>query len=437
MFFARFLAPLMIASASLHAAAAVESERQDNVLVEGSYIVTFKPSTAAARSPIMPALPREQLRTRAPAPFGEHTTGQSKDGLAIDLDIRGQVASIFDAINAAHLRIDAAEAERLRKDPRVLRVEQNMWGRTSQTVQVAPGWALDRLDQPLPPLNNQYIYNANGDGQTIYILDSGLDLGNAAVAAEFGGRATVFWDVNGLGGLDCLGHGTQVASAAAGTTRGLAKGATLIIAKITTDCTGNSNTATWTLAFNWLAANAPRGTIANLSSELRYVNGACAPAAVVQGVEDAIRAAHNAGIIVVVSAGNDGCDTANFTPARIPEAFVVGATDFSRFAFQQDARTTFSRFGTNISAFAPGQQVPTITFNGQAANSDGTSFSAPFMSGMFAVGCQVVAPACTTEPVANLYAQLRGIGVLGSVVNPGGGPLPAGTTSRFIPRAVW
>ena len=429
--------PLVIANGPVHAAAANESERLDKPFVEASYIVAFKPSAGIARSPIVPAQSREQLRTRAPIPFGEHTTGQSKGALAIELAIRGQVVSIFDTINAAHLKIDAAEAERLRKDPRVLRVEQNMWGTTSQTVQVAPGWALDRLDQPLPPLNNQYVFNANGAGQTIYILDSGLDLGNAAVAAEFGNRATVFWDVNGLGGLDCLGHGTQVASAAAGATRGLAKGATLIIAKIPTGCTINSDTATWALAFNWLAANAPRGTTANLSSGLQYTNGACAPAAIVQAVEDAIRAAHNAGIIVVVSAGNDGCDTATFTPVRIPEAFVVGATDFSRFAFQQDARTTFSRFGANISTFAPGQQVPTITFNGQAANSNGTSFAAPFMSGMFAMGCQVVAPLCTTQPVANLYAQLRGIGVLGSVVNPGGGPLPPGTTSRFIPRAVW
>lgn len=436
MFFKRWTVFFVLAVASAQTAIAVDADRSD-IFVKDSYIVTFKPSKGNFRSPVVPALSREELLGRAPVPFGETSTGQSREALATELGLRGEVASIFDAINAAHVRVDAVEADRLRKDPRVLRVEQNMRGTTTQTIQVNPGWALDRLDQPLPPLNNQHVFNANGTGQTIYILDSGLDLANAAVRNEFGNRATVLWDVNGQAGADCLGHGTQVASAAAGTTRGIAKGATLIIAKITTGCTGGSDTATWALAFNWLAVNAPRGTIANLSSGLQYNNGACAPPAVIQAVEDAIRAAHNAGIIVVVSAGNDGCDTANFTPTRIPEAFVVGATDQTRFAFQQDARTTFSRFGTNISTFAPGQQVATITFNGQAFNSSGTSFSAPYMAGMFAVGCQVVAPMCTTEPVANLYGALRGIGVVGSVVNPGGAPLPVGTPSRFISRAVW
>jgi subtilisin family serine protease len=407
--------------------------------VDGSYIVSFKPSTASAKSPVMPALPREQLRTRAPAPFGEHSTGQSKQGLAMDLGLRGRVESIFDAINAAHVTIDAAEAERLRKDPRVLRVEQDMWATAAQAVQVAPGWALDRLDQPLPPLNNQYVFNANGTGRTIYILDSGLDLGNAAVAAEFGGRATVFWDVNGAGGLDCNGHGTQVASAAAGATRGVARGANLIIAKIMIGCTLDSTTATSVLAFNWLAvnANAPPGTIVNWSSGFRNPNNACSPAIFSQALEDSMRAAHNAGIIIVVAAGNDGCDTANFSPTRIPEVFVVGATNNSLFAFMQDARAPFSRFGANISTFAPGQQVPTINFNGLPFLSDGTSFAAPYISGVFAVGCQVLSPPCATQPVANLFTTLRSLGVMNSVVNPGGGALPPGTPSRFIPRAVW
>lgn len=432
---------VVVAAWSFQVSAAKEPLAPTDLFVEGSYIVTFKPSTPAARSPVMPSLPREQLRTRAPAPFGEHTTGQSKEGLALDLGIRGQVVSIFDAINAAHLKVDADEANRLRKDPRVLRVERDMRTTAAQTVQLNPGWALDRLDQPLPPLNNQYVYNASGAGQTIYILDTGLTLANPAVAAEFGGRATVFWDVNNAGGLDCHGHGTQVASVAAGASRGLAKGATLIIAKITDACTRNSTVATAVLAFNWLAANAPRGTIANYSYGFQNANGACSPGIVSVDMENAIRAAHNAGIIVVVSAGNDGCDTNNFSPTRIPEAFVVGATDNTRFAFTQDARPTWSRFGANISVFSPGAQVAAINFDGSPVLTSGTSFSAPYMAGMFAVGCQVVATqatTCTNAPNAGtLYALMRGIGTLGSVVDPGGTALPAGTTSRFISRSPW
>ncbi len=319
---------------------------------------------------------------------------------------------------------------------------------TSQSVLVNPGWALDRLDQPLPPLNNQYLYNAIGTGQTIYILDSGLNLGNATVQAEFGVRASIIYDVDGGNGFDCNGHGTQVASAAGGTTYGLAKGATLIIAKINTGCTRNSAGSTLILAFDWLAANAPKGTIVNLSSGLENPRqqpgniANCVTTIFDPAVEAAIRKAHDAGIIIVNSAGNDGCNTANFTPSRMPEVFVVGATSASRFAFNQDARASFSRIGTNISTFAPGNQVNLLGSNGLATLNSGTSFSAPYIAGLFAVGCEVIArpPStsnCTNLPVQTLFQQLRNIGVTGSVVEPNGTPLPVGTPSRFISRSPW
>ena len=55
----------------------------------------------------------------------------------------------------------------------------------------------------------------------------------------------------------------MVSSAAAGSTYGVAKGATLIMVKITDGCTGDIYIAV--LAFNWLAENAPAGTIVNMS----------------------------------------------------------------------------------------------------------------------------------------------------------------------------
>ncbi len=428
---------LVVAAFGMHAGGQTLTLPEPSRPIDGSYIVTFKPGTAKLPSPVLPSLTKDELRATAPVPFGEHSSGQNKQGLALALGIRGQVVSIFDAINAAHLMIDAVEAERLKRDPRVLRVEQNVTTTAMQTVQSNPGWALDRLDQPLPPLNNQYVFNASGAGQTIYILDTGLTLANTAVNNEFGLRASVFWDVNQLGGTDCHGHGTQVASAAAGATYGLAKGANLIIAKVTVGCTRTSTAATAITAFNWLATNAPRGTIVNYSSGLANPGNACSPANINLAMEDAIRAAFNAGNIIVVYAGNDGCDTANFTPARMPEVFAVGATDVSRLLFNQDARASFSRTGANVSVFAPGQSVNTMFFTGALLVDSGTSFSAPYMAGMFAVGCQVVVPQCATAPSGDMYALLRSIATLGSVVDPGGAALPAGTTSRFISRSPW
>lgn len=307
---------------------------------------------------------------------------------------------MLETINAISVSITAGDAERLRKDPRVLRVKKNMNG-TVQTTQIYPGWGLGRLDQLNIGLNNQYIYNVDGAGQAIYILDTGLDLTNPTVAREFGSRAFVIWDVNGASEQDCIGHGASVVSIAAGNTLGLAKGATVVAAKITIGCTGNSSADTCVLAFNWLATNAPRGTIVNFSSGLSFGNYICGDTKIVQAVEDAIRAAYNAGIIMVVAAGNDGCNTANYTPTRMPETFVVGATDSSGLSVGYDARVSYSRVGSNISVFSPRSKVSAMNLNGDRGLVVGASFAAPYMAGMFAVGCQVVAPFCSSSSSAS------------------------------------
>lgn len=326
----------------------------------------------------------------------------------------------------------ADEAQRLSLDPRVLYVQQDMIA--TAAIQNNPGWALDRLDEVTPLLDNTYNDSpSNGTGRTIYILDSGIALGNATVAAEFGGRASVIWDVNtGGAGNDCLGHGTQVASAAAGNTYGTAKGANVIAAKITTGCTRNSTTATSTTLFNWLAANAPRGSVVNWSYALEDLSGTCSNPRYDIALEDAIRAAHNAGIMVVVAAGNDGCNTNNYSPTRITEAFVVGATTQNRIANGQDEKWSSSRTGWNISTFAPGAAVATLNYTGVQTIVDGTSISAPYIAGLFATACQASGTVCNTATsAAPLYQSMRNSGTFNTVVNTGGGTLTT-AISRFI-----
>ncbi len=214
-------------------------------VVEGSYIVTFKKDAGLVQPP------NEANRGKGNIPFAQHSTGQSKSALTTALGTKGEVTSIFEAINAAHIKMDAKEADRLRQDKRVLRIDQSVLGSLPAT-QTNPGWALDRLDSASPALNGTYNYQYTGAGRTIYLLDSGIALSNPAVAAEFGGRASIIWDINnGVPyGDDCIGHGTQVASAAGGNTFGVAKGVTLIEAKITIGCTGSVDTTSLITALN-------------------------------------------------------------------------------------------------------------------------------------------------------------------------------------------
>lgn len=255
---------------------------------------------------------------------------------------------------------------------------------------------------------------------------------NPSVAAEFGGRASIIWDYNGSNGADCFGYGTMVSSVAAGNTKGVAKGATLIIAKLTIGCTNDSLPSTHVMAFNWLAVNAPAGTIVNWSHAYSRCYNVCGTPIFYPPLEDTIRNAHNAGIIVVVAAGNDNCDTANFSPTRIPEVFVVGATSSILIPAGKDAKASFSRTGWNISTFSPGERISVIDQNGNSVIAIGTSVAAPYVAGIFAVACQAVAPYCDAGgPAAALYTALRNTGRIGTVTNTNGTPL-TGATSRFI-----
>jgi hypothetical protein len=204
------LSIISVFASSLPGYAASDAPGTEALLVDRSYIVTFKASSFSQPGLIQPGLRQQGMEPRFVSPFGEHSTGQSREALAAALGLQGRVLSIFETIHAAHIEMDASEAERLRNNPNVVRVEQNMRGAVTQTVQLYPGWALDRLDQTTTALNGQYVFNANGAGQTVYILDSGLDLANQNVAAQFGNRASVLWDVNGGTGADCIGHGLRL-----------------------------------------------------------------------------------------------------------------------------------------------------------------------------------------------------------------------------------
>lgn len=212
----------IVIAIALHgqAQASMDAPVPSTLLIADSYIVTFKRGSLSVPPLVLPVDP--QNLTKIIPKFGENGTGQSKEALANSLGVKGVVVSIFETINAAGIQMSASEAEKLRKDPRVLRVEQNMTG-SVQTTQLNPGWGLDRIDQSSINLNNQYIYNADGTGQTVYILDTGLDLTNPLVVAEFGSRATVSWDVNNSTGQDCNGHGTRVASLVGATSMGWRK----------------------------------------------------------------------------------------------------------------------------------------------------------------------------------------------------------------------
>ncbi|MFG2979868.1 S8 family peptidase [Streptomyces sp. NPDC048258] len=354
-------------------------------------------TSAASTSPYVVVL--KDSASRAPARALADEAAEAGD----------EVAAVYDtALNGFAVRTTAARAAALAADPRVASVEPDAVFHTTDTQPQAP-WPLDRIDQRELPLDGSYSYPTRAEGVTVYVLDTGIN----AAHQEFGGRARTGYNGVFLGtSRDCNGHGTHVAATVGGRTYGVAKGVSLVAVKVA-DCRGDGRLSAMVGGIEWMVKNAARSpatpAVANLS-----MGGNPSYA-----LDAAITRAVAAGITFTVAAGNDGEDACTASPARVPQAVTVGATD------AVDRRARFSNHGRCVDLSAPGVSV-TSAWKGSAtatARSSGTSMAAPHVAGMAAL---VLADGTAKTPAQVSEALVR------SAVRDRITALPAGTPNLLL-----
>lgn len=277
-----------------------------------------------------------------------------------------------------------------------------------------------------------------GAGVTVAFLDSGLTA-NGTGYGDFGSRSSsTLINANSTGSQDDYGHGTWVAGIIGGDGAmsgqgyvGIAPQAKLYSVKISND-QGVATTQDLIDGLNWTYSNASKLNIrvVNISmqssTQLSYLN---------DPLDAAVEQAWNAGIVVVVSAGNNGGQNCSvcYAPANDPYVITVGAVDDMGTVNQRDdVLTTWSSFGVTQDGFkkpdifAPGARIvgalssynqnrPTLaqTYPGNVVapgyyiKLGGTSAAAPIVAG--AVALMLTAhPEWTPNQVKWLLSQTSG-----------------------------
>ncbi len=279
--------------------------------------------------------------------------------------------------------MSAADANNVRKDPRVAYVEADGVATTLATTQTTAPWGLDRIDQRSLPLSTTFTYSSTGNGVKAYIIDTGIRKAHT----EFGTRVTDGFDAidGALPADDCNGHGTHVAGTVGGIKYGVAKDVSLINVRVL-DCSGSGFWSGVIAGIDFVTASKlpEQPSVANMS-----IGGGASKA-----VDDAVKRSIAVGISYSIAAGNSSQDACRFSPSRVAEAMTVGATDST------DSRPSWSNWGACVDWFAPGVNIASAwsTSNTATNTISGTSMAAPHTAGVAALYLQAN-PSATPQQV--------------------------------------
>lgn len=293
------------------------------------------------------------------------------------------------AMTGAAVALSEQQAALLSSLPGVLAVEPDQVVAANVETQGDATWGLDRIDQAVLPLDEQYSYPGSaGNGVSVYIIDTGLrDTHDEFAGRVIEGRNFAVNDAGllGLGSLplvgpivniggetdpenttDCNGHGTHVASTAAGTIYGVAKHASISAVRVL-DCSGAGTNADVIAGVDWVAENHQAPAVANMS-----LGGGDSAA-----LDNAVRGAIEQGVTFVVAAGNSDADACSGSPNRVEPAITVGSTT------REDQRSSFSNHGECLDLFAPGSDITAAWFqeDDEVNTISGTSMASPHVAG--------------------------------------------------------
>jgi subtilisin family serine protease len=242
---------------------------------------------------------------------------------------------------------------------------------------------------------------ANGAGVTVCVVDTGIDRRHHDLRRNIaGGRNFVTnWDTGTLDAsawADDNGHGTHVSGIIAALDNkigvvGVAPKARIFAVK-TMDSTGTGYYSD--IADGVRACIEQKTQVINMSLTGYYDD---------EDLHDAIKAAHQAGIVIVAAAGNDSTEVGY--PARYPEVVAVSAVE------QDLSFAYYSNYGADVDFTAPGSFVFSTVPGGYSWYS-GTSMATPHVAGVAALMISAGRKDLRADWIKGLTAAQQGNGLI-------------------------
>ena len=242
------------------------------------------------------------------------------------------------------------------------------------------------LDVSVPLINATEVWklqkngvNITGRGQTVCIVDSGIDYNHPDLGGCFGTGCRV------LGGYDFYNfdsnpmddnsHGTHVAGivGANGIVKGVAPDANFAALKVCS-AGGSCNGSAMIAGMDWCNNNSALYNISVITMSIgdggEYDRSSCPT-----WIDSAINAAYGLGIFVSIASGNEYHSNGISYPGCSPNATSVGATD------DFDVIAGFTNTGPILDVLAPGVNIYSTIIGNSYGTKSGTSMATPHVAG--------------------------------------------------------
>ncbi|MBW2980016.1 S8 family serine peptidase [Candidatus Woesearchaeota archaeon] len=337
---------------------------------------TFRTSQSAE------GLPKQGLKTKK-AMIGKQ---QDKVLSGLDADDDLKLKHRYSTFNGFSGKLTTDGLRKLKNNPDV---EKIFFDKTLQVT----------LDSSIPQVNANDMWgiklngiNITGAGETICVIDTGIDTGHSAFTGRILGQYC-YCSISDYGSGGCCpnnqtedtdveddyGHGTHCAGIAAGdypTYTGVAPGAGIIVIKAC-NSTGNCAASDVSKGIDWCTNNASEYNISVTSISIGGggpYNNYCNADPLAPSINSA--AAQN--ILVAIAAGNNGYTNGIHAPACVENATPVGTVT------DADDSLLHNR-GNILELIAPGQTITAPYIGGGTTSMSGTSMAAPHVAGAAAL----------------------------------------------------